>query len=69
MRYPLVLIAALLGGCADAEEVWLERQRSRCHTMNSNLEYDRDTKTAKCWRVPMLRHPKLMFEERFQGKP
>jgi hypothetical protein len=51
-----------------AEQQWVLRLRGRCNAMRAGLNYDDVEKIAECWRTPMLRHPKLMFREKYKGE-
>lgn len=63
-----VLWDALTAPAPTEEDRWVLSQSARCQAMNSNLDYDRKTRTAECWRTPFMRMPQLMFETKYAGQ-
>lgn len=49
------------------EELWVRQQAENCDAMKSRLSYDEASKTARCYRTPFMRKPKLMFEQTYKA--
>lgn len=62
-----VLLSILIMGCEkNPEELWLEKQFTKCRSMNSKGFYDNRTKEFVCTRAPFARFPKTMFKETYK---
>lgn len=45
-----------------AEQACVLKYQSRCDAMRGGMSYNDGL--AECWRTPLMRHPKKMFEEK-----
>lgn len=50
------------------EQQWVSQHAERCRAMRSRISYNEQTRTVECYRTPLLRKPKLMFKETYQGQ-
>lgn len=47
------------------EQLWISQQVNECRAMRSELSYNKETQTVRCYRTPFMRRPKLMFERTY----
>ena len=50
------------------EQRWVYKQESRCNSMGGTGNYDNETNMFECYRHPIGRFTKKLFEEKHQGE-
>ena len=65
---PFLLSAfLLLTACQQTpEEIWLDKQTTRCAAMGGFIFYDKASHLTECFRHPIGRMTKTLFSEKFE---
>lgn len=49
------------------EQAWGQKQAADCRSIRGEVNYDTETGVMTCWRTPFMRHPKIVWERKYEG--
>lgn len=68
MQKVAVILCLALAACAppSALEIWQQQMQHRCFAMRAKIHFVSPTQ-AECFRTPVFRMPKRVFNETYKG--